>query len=822
MNKNKKKGVSMSTRRQEKNLLQICGFVLLALTFSGCAIFNFGKTCLVKDGKPCADIVIAEKPPRMVKLAAEELQAYIEKISGAKLAITNAPGSDVPAHIYVGQSTYTDKLKISDDGLKHGAFKMLSGGNWFALVGHDADFVYPGPQRKDCSLEDRKRWLPEWDALTGETWENPSELTFKQYSSKLGVWDYDERGSLNAVYEFLRSLGVRWYMPGEIGEIVPKMTSLVLPKVDKTVHPDFALRQLGPYAPVLLGNDADAILWRFRLGLAPGDEITGLGCPAHGIAFVHGRDEVKKAHPEYFALFGGKRATDYGSTGYACLSSPGLFKANLKFIADYFKVYPGDPMINVMPNDAFIYLCQCDLCKGRSTPERGMEGMLSDYVWDYVNRVAKELYKTHPDKKVYCFAYNTYRLPPEKIDKFSPNVVVGICQSRSAFYDPETRLKAEALRLAWLKKLPTGSQLIIYDYYLHDGGMPVFYPHAISQDLRSLRGISMGENIEQSPGMYGFTHLNEYVTARLYWDAGQDVDLLLNEYYDKFYGTASKEMKAFFEYSETNWPKMYKDAAPIDKALELLASAQKAAGDTVYGKRIAMIADYCRPLIPLRDKLAKGRNKDLKFVVVPRGRPEVKLDGKLDDAFWKDLPEYQLYDVKTGQVPANGMKTSFRVTWCDDNAFYFGIRCEEPDIKGLNITARKPDETSVWEGDNIELMIETQGHSYYQIAISPAGAIMDVDRKGFNTLWTSGIEAATYVGDGFWSMELRVPAAGDMADTIDANNGISGRKPSVENPWYFNLCRQRMRGVVRELFTSSPLTDGSFHDLWNFGQLIVK
>ena len=85
-------------------LLMIMGSVACLSVFmlSGCAWLHLGETCLVKDGKPCADIVITDKPPRMVKLAAAELQAYIEKISGAKLAITNAPGSDVPAHIYVG------------------------------------------------------------------------------------------------------------------------------------------------------------------------------------------------------------------------------------------------------------------------------------------------------------------------------------------------------------------------------------------------------------------------------------------------------------------------------------------------------------------------------------------------------------------------------------------------------------------------------------------------------------------------------------------------------------------------------------------------
>ncbi len=203
-------------------------------------------------------------------------------------------------------------------------------------------------------------------------------------------------------------------------------------------------------------------------------------------------------------------------------------------------------------------------------------------------------------------------------------------------------------------------------------------------------------------------------------------------------------------------------------------------------------------------------------------------NGKLDDAFWKDLPEYSLRDLTTGQAPTNGVTTTFRIVWCDDEAFYFGIRCEEPDTKGLNIGGRNPDDMAIWEGDNIDLMIETQGHSYYQIAISPSGAIVDADRKGdaMNTLWASGAQAATYVGDGYWSMELRVPVAGEQAETINPLVGISGCKPTAEYPWHFNLGRQRIRAGVRECSASAPPkkdgTGGGFHDLWNFGQLIVK
>jgi len=43
------------------------------------------ESFLVRDGRPQAEIVIAEHPARMARHAANELQTYVEKISGAKL-----------------------------------------------------------------------------------------------------------------------------------------------------------------------------------------------------------------------------------------------------------------------------------------------------------------------------------------------------------------------------------------------------------------------------------------------------------------------------------------------------------------------------------------------------------------------------------------------------------------------------------------------------------------------------------------------------------------------------------------------------------------
>ena len=256
---------------------------------------------------------------------------------------------------------------------------------------------------------------------------------------------------------------------------------------------------------------------------------------------------------------------------------------------------------------------------------------------------------------------------------------------RSLFFDPAEREYHRKLRKEWLAKLPS-KKIFIWDYYLHTWDdrsqwiyVPTFFPRLIAQDMKDLKGISLGDltdvhNTNASKGDWdamSVNHLNAYVTAACLWNADTDIDALLEEYYEKYYGPAAKPMKSFIEYAEANWMRATRDYKVIDRFFELIESAKQAAGDSIYGKRIDRLAYYMSRLKILRDRLAKGRE----------GAPEVRtlgltenesvtLDGKLDEAFWSRLPEYELRELQTGRTP--NWRTSFRTTWKDDS-LYIGI-----------------------------------------------------------------------------------------------------------------------------------------------------
>lgn len=185
---------------------------------------------IVKDGKAGAEIIIAENPTRMQKLAAEELQFFIHKISGANLKISTSVTDENLVKIYVGKSSYTDALKHSTEGLKYDAYHMISGNDYLVLLGNDEDASMKGPgdniyKRDSKSSEEATE---KWDKLVGHSrWVLPGRSRYQSYSRELGVRYNDQRGSLMAVYDLLRSLGARWYFQVNLAKFYLKQRLLL-------------------------------------------------------------------------------------------------------------------------------------------------------------------------------------------------------------------------------------------------------------------------------------------------------------------------------------------------------------------------------------------------------------------------------------------------------------------------------------------------------------------------------------------------------------------------------------------------------------------
>lgn len=785
---------------------------------------------IVENGEPRAEIVIAEKPERSVRLAAADLRDYVQKISGARLPIVTTPTGNA-VKLFVGRSAHTDKLGVTAAELKYGAYRLISGDDWMVFLGDDTDFTPIEPWARNNSEIVSGKLKAEWDQVTGAKWGIPQTGLYK-YRLKLPadtglpdgvevppkaplleIWGLDERGSLNAVCGWLKSLGVRWYLPGELGEIVPTIKSIPLPKIDEIARPDFEVRRFNVRLATV---PLETAKWSMRLGMR---DPHGL-MVAHGMATLTSRDEVYAAHPDWYALYGDVRRFESGYTkNQLCYSNEELFQETLRFCRVMFDHYRYDA-VSVMPPDGYTSICQCEKCAGQDQLERGSRGSLSNHVWSFTNRVAKELAKTHPNKLIVNAAYGPYTLPPTNIDRLEPNVqvvIVGGRRPRSS--RPEDQAEVRALREGW--KAKTDRPYIIFENYpITDRGwyLPAFVARTIGNSVNETKGESRGEDIWLSFGPafesadLGFNHFQVYFTAEMYWGGkNRNPDALLEEYCTKFYGPAAAEMRAFFDYCEANWTDTETDKAKADEALAKFAAAKsRVESGTVYARRLALVDEFLNGLRRKSALLGQKRGVVPKLRMVGDAK-SIVIDGKLDDEYWQECPLAavgKLRDLQTGRAPTYG--TTVKAGWLG-NSLYFGIRCEEKPGEKLNVTATKKEDSAIWYGDVVELLLATDMHSYYQIAVNPAGAVVDYDRgadKGSWSKWESQAEVKTHVADDHWTVEIRLPVTDDQNDPL---NQLVGNKPTQSLPWHINVCRQRVREHGTEASAYSPTGTNGFH-----------
>jgi hypothetical protein len=358
-------------------------FLLFSVfTLSGFSADQF----IVENGTPKAVIVISETPKRMQRVAAEEFRMQIEKISGARLPIVTQPVAGA-VKIYIGESSHTP---ATAEGLKDGAYRITTGPDWMALIGDDRDFEPLHPFARNNG--DIPRAQAEWEEVVGAPYGMPSAGLYKnrlrlsgetgkpdgavtEKRETLEIWGLDERGSFNAVSGYLRKLGVRWFLPGELGAVLPEMKTIPLSSIDETAIPDFPLRQFN-FRFSTAGYETS--MWAMRLGTRNDARIN----LAHGMSRMTNNEKVFAAHPEWFALYGGKRDFKPGNSKcQLCYSDEGLLKETVRYARALLDTYDFE-CVSVMPPDGYTAICQCEKCEGKDSPERHERGRLSDYVWE--------------------------------------------------------------------------------------------------------------------------------------------------------------------------------------------------------------------------------------------------------------------------------------------------------------------------------------------------------------------------------------------------------------------------------------------------------
>ncbi|MBO11023.1 MAG: hypothetical protein CMJ68_09685 [Planctomycetaceae bacterium] len=357
-----------------------------------------------------------------------------------------------------------------------------------------------------------------------------------------------------AVEEFLMQFaGVRWLFPNTLyGEIVPSVPTVkVAHDLNQKHEPHYLSR----------GNLGMYYFDKNRRYLRRRPEGGG-SFGSHEFQAIFNRADYQK-HPEWFALFtvsdsraqslmkgthpehaklreslqkGQRRGRwhwDYGNGWQICMSNPQTVQHAVAYAREHFAKHPDVPTVSMGHNDSSGW-CECDLCR-KFAATADPPYTISERYWHWVNQVAKEVARTHPDKTVATLAYGAPGTPPRfELEK---NISVMVTVYLESHLD---------LARQWQKKTDSVS-LYSYAYGNSFVGFRHF-PHAMRDFLKwghdELGAIA---HVSEVGGNWSFDGPKYRYMQELMWNVNADPDEIMSEFCRDWFGAGSQPMKAFWD-----------------------------------------------------------------------------------------------------------------------------------------------------------------------------------------------------------------------------------------------------------------------------------
>ena len=451
---------------------------------------------LATAGKATATIVLPAAANDREKLAAGDLQHYVKAICGVELPLATDGKRVAGAGLYIGACEPTRPEDFPPKTLNPEAY---------AIHARDGSVFFTGRY--------------------------PTPTYF-------------------AVAAFLETnLGVRWFAPGDEWEYVPagKPGELKVEVRDVVSVPSTSPRIWSGH-----GWNPDWQTWNLRnkavLGeVVPRRQFQNNVYRAFPIA-TYGQ-----THPEYYPLIDGKRWVPPGDDALywrPCESNPEVQRLVVEYARKWFDEHPDIDSFSVGMDDVS-HMCGCPNCRAWDPhPDSYEKHEFSDRHYKFVNAIARELAKTHPDRYVGTLIYSIARELPETVDKLEDNVFGFITEESASWWQPEVRAADHELTRQWARRC---KHLSRYDYFGMGGITPRVYPHAMAEQLKFDKSLGL-------EGMYVevYTFLPNtapmiWAFARLQWDSRQNVDALLGEFYNRMFGPAAPTAKRYFDLLEKSW-----------------------------------------------------------------------------------------------------------------------------------------------------------------------------------------------------------------------------------------------------------------------------
>ncbi|MFA6241070.1 MAG: DUF4838 domain-containing protein [Candidatus Hydrogenedentales bacterium] len=521
----------------------------LVFAVAMCSFARAEVVTLAESGQAIATIVVQKDADTLVRAAADDVRHYVQAICGVELPLKDTGERVSGTGIYVGQC---DTAEESD--------------------------------------------LPAADT-------NPETYVIRVRDGNLFLKGRHAPATAFAVVSFIEdNLGVRWYAPGKLWEFVPQGTPGAL-RVDVTsrvVTPDWSPRMWSGHEWT-----EDWKAWCLRnkaVCIAP---VPFRNMQNH-LHTVFAPEKYGESHPEYYPLIDGKRWIP-PSDEHAwrpCESNPDVVRLTVEAAREYLDAHPEHNSFSLAMDDIY-RLCGCDNCRAMdASPDDYVRKRFSDRHYKFVNAVAREIAKTHPDKYIGTLCYHIARELPSTVDTLEPNVFISMTQCCAEWWRPGRKEKDMELTRQWRERCKHMSR---YDYMGLGFLTPRVFPHAMAEGMKFDHALGFEGVYNECYVILPNAAPMMWMVAKLQWNTELDADGLLDEFYAHMFGSASATMKEYYTLLEQSWmtPRAGRagwghrnlstqahamSVEDIERAEGLLVKARESAADADVLRRIDIVA----------------------------------------------------------------------------------------------------------------------------------------------------------------------------------------------------------------------------------------
>ena len=709
---------------------------------------------LVTNGKTDARIQMNPRPTAPEFRAAKEIQNYIKKISGAHMDRATYPA----VHLRVSGSN-PDFIEILLVTLENGTYLM------------------PPEMRESLS----------------KTVSNEA-FYIKTAGNRIIIAGKTPIAVLYGAYTFIeKHLGVRWFHPGADGEYCPWSPTIRLGKINDFEEPSVNGRSLNCWTKSVRPWTMDEVReWEMKNKIQFGsfhqysnktrEELDEFECGNKSISGgghltfeVSVPQRLFASHPEYFPMNSGKRVCQERSQ--RCLANRDV----QRMVADYvveMAAYGAEFSISYH-DSSFECWCQCPECLKMGS--YAGKFTVSNLAHRFCSLIADEVLKRNPQAKLSIDMYNVFRdVPTDPSIHYDRRVAGRYCPHQRCYVhrldDAKSECNVKFFRelTAWQKMCPkTG----IFDYYCCSQSPYTPMEYILADDIKLYKKIGLNHWIEDSSnGEVPYLSSNwrfYYVAAKMLWDASIDVDRLMLDADERYYGVAQEPMKTYHSLRRELWegapghagysgPVRVAYCLTVPRAEErlnnLLNEAEKlAANDAVLKRRIGADRERLKLFwVTAAEKLKKqmsGQND----IPVRALTGKINIDGSLDEEDWRKaqlVTGFLTFEEKN--KPKEPIEeTRVKVLW-DENNWYLGIEgMTEHAWSPLKADVKARD-GEVHKDDSVEILLMPPDSDYCHLIINSAGVFYDA--KLWDKSFDSKAEIKTRVLKDRYIIEARVPA----------------------------------------------------------------